>query len=407
MITLYSLLTFPLSLLYGLFLACTERGKIRLIERFGSWGVLPPRVLWFHGASVGEVNGLAPIINALKSDTPILITVTSATALEAALALTPHVRILPFDCPLWIMFALRSLKIEMLVVGETEIWPALYAILGQRQVPVVIVNGRLSESSVSRYAIVMKLLPKVLRALSRCLCVDEKMRERFLEVGVPTEKLSIVGNTKYARKPLAIKKGEFKKERFQGAGAHIVIGNIRPGEEEILFPAIRATIARYPQSCIAIVPRHKEKYTFFIEALTKAQIPFVAWSERRSVAVGEVLFVDTFGYLERIYADADGAFIGGSLVDFGGHNPLEPAPYGVSIAVGPYTGSTGALVEELTQYGGVTPVQTIEELTQFFAEVCEGAVEQKKKAEALYRFWLSQQDSVDKTVNVLREVLHG
>jgi 3-deoxy-D-manno-octulosonic-acid transferase len=139
-----SLAALPLFLLH-------PRGRQRIWERYGRWNLSQSGVIWFHGASVGEILGLIPIIQKWRERHPahcILVTATSATGLERAACCAHHTRLLPFDHPFWIRRALKNMRIEAFVFGETELWPALLEELQRRAVPLILVNGRLSEFSI-------------------------------------------------------------------------------------------------------------------------------------------------------------------------------------------------------------------------------------------------------------------
>lgn len=402
---LYSLITLPLSLIYSIVLLFSERGRTGICERFGLWKAVPDNVVWFHAASVGEVQGILPVINKLNKEQlpPILLTVTSTTALMKASEITPYVRLLPFDSYLWIYLALKNTSVRLMVISETEIWPALYLYLAAHKIPLVIVNGRLSEGSVVTYQLLHKFFPRLYASIKKLLCVDDLMLSRFVTVGVPQTVIEVAGNTKYCRTPLTIEKGLLKKERFEESGKLIVIGNIRPGEETVLFPAIKNFLNKDPSPLFAIVPRHPDKFEYFAGLLRQHGVPFVRWSEELRVPRGAVLFVDAFGVLEQLYADSQGAFIGGSLQNFGGHNPMEPAPYRVAVAIGPFTGSSGALVPKLVADTCIDQVRSQVEVEIFFDSVNSG--EAVRLAQNLYTFWIKQQGAVEKAVLEIKKVL--
>lgn len=403
---LYTIITFLLSLIMGIRLLCNERGRTRIRERFGSWQTIPDTVLWFHGASIGEMQGLIPIMERFKADgTPILCTVTSLTGVQLAETVTPYVRLLPFDCTPFIAFALRGVRIQCYVFAETEIWPSLFSYLARRQIPIIGVNGRISANSQKRYKQFQWLLGDWPSKVTRMLVSDSSSYERFKELGIQEEKLKLIGNSKYDREPLTADPAAIKIEFFGDERPLLVIGSIRPGEEKIIFPALKEAFLLGRFHCL-VAPRHKEKFSYFEEKFKEYALPYVKWTKRNgTVPLGSVFLLNTIGELEKFYLAADGAIIGGSLVNYGGHNPLEPAPYGVAIACGPYTSSTGGLVEELVHMGAVERVYNEQGIKAFIELIYTQDERAKEMADSVYTYWAQNRGAVGRIEAEIREIL--
>jgi 3-deoxy-D-manno-octulosonic-acid transferase len=331
------------------FFLLSTRGKTRVSERFGAWNLnIQEPFIWVHGASVGEVGSLLPIIKRIRDAHPevkILLTSTSATGLERGAGAADESKLLPFDCMAAIEKALGNATPKLFVFGETELWPSLLRFLSTRRVPCIMVNGRISARSLKRYQVLLPLFSRALARITQLHVSNDASKDRFIALGADPEKLFVSGNAKYDRNGRKwIEESSRTKSTFFKEGVPILtLGSIRPGEEEIWFPAI-ARVLRERLLNVVIAPRHKEKFEFFSEALGRAGISFRRWSANGSEKSIPVLLLDAMGELERFYAVSELAFVGGTLVpEYGGHNPLEPAQYRCCVVLGPY----GSVIEEI------------------------------------------------------------
>jgi len=335
-----------------------KRGRLRLGERFGSWSLNVPEVVWFHGASLGEMNGLLPLMRRWKMqfpEIPILATATSTTGLERASTVADYIRLVPFDSGPFIRRAIGAVKVRAFVFGETEIWPGLLGELEERGVPLLMVNARIGEASLRRYRRWGSLFKPMFSAL-RCVCANSEVdRARLLELGVRDDRCFTLGNAKYDLEAASPSEGERDELRARITPRDvpvIVLGSLRPGEEEWWFPVLREF--REASLSVVVAPRHPEKFTWFGEMLEKAGLSFRRWSAPASPVPDaglDIVLLDALGELRRVYAVADLAFVGGSLVDWGGHNPLEPALLGVPVATGPHMSSVNDVVAAFDAVG--------------------------------------------------------
>jgi len=349
---------------------CHIRGRKRLIERFGIWnsrGFREPanKIIWFHGASVGEVLGLVPLIKQCKRDLPqykILLTAVSPTGLEAAKDFPDYKFLLPFDCIVWLKFACHKLNISAFVFGETEIWPALFSLLAARKVPMLLVNGRFSDSSARFWQKMPFLIEQCLKKIKIVFAINEKYQARFTAFG--STEVVLNGNSKYDSTPSITSENDacnFKNDFFKEDKPTFVIGSLRIGEEKIIFPALKA-FKDLSAISVVIAPRHQEKMAYFADKLQEYGIKFTrrtALLQNKYPTEESVVLLDTLGELEKVYSFADLAFIGGTLVEgIGGHNPLEAAAYAVPIILGKYCENIDNIVEELKLVSGVFLIDT-------------------------------------------------
>lgn len=379
-------------------LLASRRGRARYGERFGSWQEVPGAPWWFHGASVGEVQGLLPLLRLIRERHPsekILLTGTSVTGLERGAAAADYTRILPIDSLPLVARAMSRVSPSRLVISETELWPELLAQALARGIPLSIINGRISGYTLAWYR---RLRPMFAPIISRCssICVpDEEQRERYLEMGAIPERLFVTGHTKYdsePRHPGDAKRGEIRSRLFSGLGDSsriLILGSVRPEEERWWLDACEQAWGQGQDLRLVVAPRHQEKTSYFIEKLRERGMPFMSWSERIAGTEGSarVLLLDTMGLLEEAYAGADLAFVGATLVDIGGHNPLEPAMYAVPVCVGPYISVIRTIVEEMEEASGIQRVFSAQDISRAVQRLMSGDPAQREIGRAGQQVW--------------------
>lgn len=362
---LYELGGLPVSIALYPFFALNERGAKRLTDRYGQWYLPAGEYLWFHGASMGEVNGLLPIADALKGQIKVttLLTATSVTGLDRGAGSFAELRLLPFDNRVWLQRALNQVRLKGLIIGETEIWPSLFKFLGERNVAICFANARMSEETFRRYRIFKSALGPLFEKLRIILTVDEKAAERFVTLGALPERVKVVGNAKYDKVAAAVQVSQC----FASLKPVLVLGSLWPEELNIWLEAL----ARYQSSLnIILAPRHLEKLSVFEETLSGRKLPNIRWSKREGRLVdNQIILVDTMGELEGLYSLADLAFIGGSLVDAGGHNPLEAAQFRKFIAVGPQHQVVTELIDDLRTCQSVEVLKSSDDCSNILARL--------------------------------------
>ena len=376
---LYDAITLILSVIAGPLFALSPRGRARLAERYGRWRLpasLTGRpVIWFHGASVGELNGLRPVVERMRKAFPshaIVISSTSPGGADFAAALGDAAFVLPFDNPVWLRSVLRKLQPQRFVLTETELWPALLKLLAQSGTPIYMVNAVISDYSAPRYRFLRPMLRAVFPQVRKILCVDRKSMQRFLELGASPAAVLLCGNSKYEVHPSISTAGERDQlhARFFGnARPVVVLGSLRPGEERRWFPALAEYVNRLN---FVVAPRHKEKFDYFAGRLAEAQITFARWSEDNQTPRTDraVMLLDAMGVLEKVYSFAALAFVGGTLEDWGGHNPLEPAAYGVAPVVGPHITKIRDVVERLSDADACFRVTSEDDCRKLLERLC-------------------------------------
>ena len=317
-------------------------------ERFGVRPLEPVEFdgcLWFHAASVGEVQGLQPIIAALHDrfpSRPVVLSTFTPTGKAMAQALVPQagrIFLLPFDLPWIVGKTVRRLRPSALIVQETELWPNLFRCLGRLQVPIVVVNGRLSSRSFQRYGLIRPFTRRVLGNVSLVLAQSDTSAQRFQCLGVPARKVRTVGNTNIDR---ALKQAQSVPPHPMApslAGRRVLVaGSTHEGEEAILVSVLQRLREAFPDLCLILAPRHLERVESIVRHVGATGLSVIQRSQYsgETEVCPDVIVLDTLGELVSLYKLCAVAYVGGSLVPVGGHNILEPVMLGKPLLFGPH-----------------------------------------------------------------------
>ncbi|HOV86357.1 MAG TPA: 3-deoxy-D-manno-octulosonic acid transferase [Syntrophobacteraceae bacterium] len=346
-----------------------------------------PRI-WIHALSVGETLSAVPLVQSLKALSPeTRILFSSATATGWATArerLSPWVStffVLPHDFPWTADLLVSRLKPRRFVLVETDLWPHFLRTLRRRRVPAVLVNGRLSERSYRRFLRFKPLVRSILEEFECIFPQSDGDASRFLDLGVRPERIRLEGNLKFdSSRPRESREGllDLRREVLgdQDRPAWIA-GSTHPGEEEILLD-VHASLRRdLPELLLILAPRQPRRGT---EIGGRASARGFSWAARSTgeSAVGKDVYVlDTLGELGRFYGLADAAFIGGSLVPFGGHNPLEAAAVGKPTVWGSHMSNFRDMEAMLLESGCAARVDSGAELLSTL-RVWLGGIEMRK-----------------------------
>jgi 3-deoxy-D-manno-octulosonic-acid transferase len=316
----------------------------RIPRRLGDQPARP--AIWIHAVSVGEVLAVDGLVAELtKRFTQHRVVISTTTDTGQKLARTrfgaENVFYFPLDFAFAIRPYLRLLQPELVLIAETEFWPNFLRLAHASGARIAVVNARISDRSSSGYRRFQRFLARVLQNVDLFLTQTSEDARRLEEIGAPADRIRVTGNLKFdVPAPAAPPIVASLREAFQQANTNpvIVCGSTVDGEEPILLQAFVNVLASYPQAAMILAPRHPERFGEVAKLLEQLGIRF----SRRSLwsgdpIVGGVLLIDTIGELASLYALADIAFVGGSLVPRGGHNIIEPALHCVPIIVGNHT----------------------------------------------------------------------
>ncbi len=313
-------------------------------ERFGWVYASAPRdVIWVHAVSAGEVIAAAPLIRRLMTlvpDVQVLVTTMTPTGANQVRRLLGN-RVshcyAPYDFPWALHRFLKRVRPRLLVLIETELWPNMVRMTAARNIPVVLINARLSERSAKGYRRIAPLTRMMLAQLSWIAAQYPEHARRFIELGAPAEIVDVVGNVKFdVELPGDLTERVAALRKRWGANDRPVwiAASTHAGEDEVVIEAHRRLLERMDDALLILVPRHPERFDRVAEIASETLVTqrmTGTMSGRAQVIIG-----DTMGQLIYLYGVAQVAFIGGSLVDRGGHNPIEAAAAGLPLLMGPH-----------------------------------------------------------------------
>ncbi len=312
-------------------------------ERLAMFAALPeqPRI-WLHAVSVGEVNAAAALIEKLLSETRHKILVTTTTPTGSSLLQTrfsgrvEHVYF-PYDFPGVVKRFLRKTKPSICVVMETELWPNCFYYCQQQNIPVVIVNARLSEKSASSYQKVSALTRNTLLLTTKIFSQGKLDAERFIKLGAEASRVTIISNLKFDIQLSSEVRQQGAELRTQWPDYDFIwiAASTHADEEERLINAHKELLTAIDESLLVIVPRHPDRFHAVADICENSGLKFIKRSSTDSLQADTVIYLaDTLGELNMLYGAVDAAFVAGSFAEIGGHNPLEPAAHGIPVITG-------------------------------------------------------------------------
>ena len=366
-----------------------RHGKYRRGLRQKLWGRLPARsgnsqpCVWLHAVSVGEVNLIATILSSLERDRPdvhCVVTTTTRTGYELAVQkYRKHtVAYCPLDFSWAVRRALKSVRPDVLLLTELELWPNLIREATRVGVRVGVINGRLSQRSHAGYRRIRWLMQRLLNQLAWIAVQTEEYAQRFRDLGLPAQHLFVTGSLKFDGAEIDRDNERTRHLRslakIESGDRIFLAGSTQQPEEEYALAAYRRLSNTYPQLRLILVPRHPER---FEEVACMLDRSGCAWTRRSQIQddtqVERVLFVDTVGELGAWWGLTDIAFVGGSMGDRGGQNMIEPAAYGAAVSFGPNTSNFRDVVDLLRDAQAAIVVQDVQQLTQFVRQCLSDA----------------------------------
>ena len=360
-------------------------------ERFGFVERLSDAqpVIWVHSVSVGETIAAAPMIRRLQKmhpDAILLVTTmtpTGSAQVEKTFGNSVAHCYAPYDMPDAIARFLSRTHPAILVIMETELWPNLIHACHRRAVPVVLANARLSAKSAAGYGKVRRLSRPMLCKLTAIAAQTQADGERFAQLGISNTALEVIGNIKFDLKldaPLR-EKAVLLKTQWQGSSVRPVFlaASTHRGEDEIVLDAYSQMIEHHPDLLLVLVPRHPERFDEVADLCRKAGYAIQRRSDSGAGDNGQldsgvqIVLGDTMGELLSFCGASDVTFVGGSLVDVGGHNLIEPAAWGVPVLSGPHLFNFTEVSRLLDEAGGLAICATATELAEQVASLLADA----------------------------------
>jgi 3-deoxy-D-manno-octulosonic-acid transferase len=320
--------------------------RLRWRERFAFYDKkFPQDVIWFHAVSVGEAEALFPLVRRLQAHNPqakILITTTTPTGsarVRKVLGQTVEHVYLPYDTPDAVRRFMHCFKPVLAVIMETEIWPNLFIHCGGNNIPLYVINARLSEKSARGYQKLPSLFHPVLASVKKIAAQTQEDAERFIAIGAKPGLVVTVGNIKFdleIPEQVILEGKQLKTSAFKDRFVWIA-ASTHKGEEQVFLDVYQELKPNIPNLLLLIVPRHPERFAEVSTLCNQNTLAVVSRTSKQPCNLGtDVYLADTMGELKMLYAAADVAFVGGSMVPVGGHNLLEASAIGIPVLFGPY-----------------------------------------------------------------------
>lgn len=399
------------------------RSRSGLRERFGFYS--PQRlsaingrpVIWIHAVSVGETRAAISLIKKLRQTWPdhaLVLTNVTETGHEVAetIAELDLCLFFPLDLSPVIRSVLDQLKPDLIIIVETEIWPNLIQIAAARDIPLALVNGRISDRSYPRYLRFKPLLARLLQQVSLFSMQSSTDSERIIALGASSERVVTSGNLKF---DMAVNLNNVDPAllrscyRLPESLTLWICGSTHDGEEAALLQCYRTLLDRGAELSLILVPRHPPRIPAVCELLTALRLPFRLRSQLTEstplLATGEILLVDTLGELLPLYAASDLVFVGGSLVPVGGHNLLEAALVGRPVIFGPHIHNFREISQLILDAGAGSQIQSADQLPELIAHYLQDPLLGRKQGRAGLELIATHAGATDRTVALLRTLV--
>jgi len=411
-------------------MATTQKYREGLLERLG---MVPSRLrkqmaglgserplIWVHAVSVGEVLAVSRLVKTLDAALPdYLIVLSTTTRTGQALARERFGSNRVFYCPLDLPWAVRAwlnaLQPSLLILAETEFWPNLLSGCFRRNIPVAVVNARISDRSWPRYRRMRWLWRPFLSRLSRVLAQSQTDADRLKTIGCLPERVTVAGNLKFDVRTAEEADATRQLKKSSASLRLIVAGSTLEGEEAALLQAWPRLLHADPQLVMVLAPRHPERFAAMAALLEKSGMVWVKRSDWHSAPEdslkplnpGQIVLLDTIGELASVYSLAAVAFVGGSLVPAGGHNPLEPAQFGVPIVMGPHYANFRAITEDLLAHQALR-ISSAEDLSATLIGLLQNPQASKAMGARARQVFEQQAGATGRCMVALRSLLlHG
>lgn len=313
--------------------------------------------IWVHTVSVGEFLAAKPLLRKIQEkypNTPLFISTTTITGQKLAAEFLPdRTFYFPFDWRWCVRKIFQSIKPGLILIFETEIWPNFLWEAHDQKIPVILINGRISDQSFSRYRFARNLIP----GFTECWMQSIEDASRMKQIEKDPQRVKVMGNIKFEYQPQTLSPALQRLiEDWKGSSLLLIAGSTMPGEEEILLDSYKALSSDFRFKML-IAPRHPERFNEVLELIRQKKLEVSRRSENQSTDT-PIMILDTIGELAGVYEMADLVFIGGTL-RYSGHNPIEPAYYGRAILSGPEYKNFRAVFEEFLRNEAIVVTEDI------------------------------------------------
>jgi len=384
----------------------------RVHERLGIIPKIPVPVIWIHCASIGEFKAANTLIDTLIqkfTDYRVLVTTVTATGSQSVID-TYQSKVLhyylPLDLPIIVNKYIKKINPSICIFLEKEIWPNLIHTLNKKNIPILLVNARLSQRSLEKYQkFTPKLVEQTLNKLSVIATQNQNSANRFIELGVDAGKVVATGNIKFDQNPSVNKAISKKIKTIIGKRKVVVFASTHKGEEVQIIDAYlnhKDSI----NALLVIIPRHPERFNEVYKMMQKHQLNITKRSINKPCKDCDILLGDSMGEMMSYLDIADIVFIGGSLNNTGGHNMLEPAALSKPILFGPNVFNFAEISTDLLEQNGAIQIVNADDLFKSISALLADTKTAKTLGNNANQYFQSKQGSVNKLIEQVRLSLH-
>lgn len=365
------------------------------------------KVIMYHGVSVGEVIALENLIKKTKETFPdykIVVTTGTKTGQEIAHKkydnIADFITYFPFDITICVELFLKKINPTVVLIAETELWPTFASYCKMKNIPLFVINGRISDSTFKSYRLLKGFFKELFKNYTKILTQSEEDRQKFIEIGAPAQKTQVMKNLKFD-----IKRIDADIEIDKGTNRIIIAGSTHKGEDEIILDAFVKLKKEFSDIKLLLAPRHLTRVNNVKVLTGKTGLKYGFRSKNDTFADNDIIILDTLGELSRMYQICDFAFIGGSFNKTGGHNPLEAVVYNKPVISGPSIHNFRDIYWILSRTKAGKVVKTPKELSDYMHKLLSDKEFYIESCEDCKTVFNSQQGALEFVINELKNFL--
>jgi 3-deoxy-D-manno-octulosonic-acid transferase len=363
-------------------------------------------VVWFHAVSLGEVISSQKIVKKILKENNVILSVTTPTGLrEANKIFGEDVKVVyaPWDFQWFVSNFFRTYEPKSLILFETEIWPNIISVASNRKIPIILSNGRMSESSFQRYKKFNFFSKQIFRKITYAFVQSAAHKKRFIMLGIDSYKISNVGSVKF---DIEI---NTHPEINKDDNKIILAASTHKHEDELIINAYMKLIEEFKEIKLIIVPRHPDRSESISNLLDEYKLASSIYDYvPNEFTENEVTVIKATGLLNKLYSQSTIAFVGGSLFkEYGGHNIIEPASQGCPFIIGPFMKNFYDIVEEFSNYDACIQIQDEKELVNAFKALLNSDKLRHDMSERAAEVCLKNQGSLNEQCNTILKIIRG
>lgn len=372
------------------------------------------RSIWIHAVSVGEINAVEGLVKRIKTEFsayPIVVTTVTRTGQEVARkklgGIADVISYFPYDFSFAAKAAIKAFNPALVIIAETEIWPRFVYEVNRKNIPLMLVNGRISPNSFKGYRKARMFFRNVLDKFSLILMQTESDAERIAKIGAPKSIVQVMGNLKFdiSTKLDSVAVESLKESLKVGNNKVLIAGSTHSGEDEIVLEVFGKLKTDFPTLKLLLAPRHPERNEAVLRLIKASGFSNARKSEGGCFDSSDIILLDIMGELGKLYAISHLTFIGGGFSGTGGHNPLEPAIYGVPVVSGATVFNFKDIYKFMTASGAAKIVNNADELYAQLKEYLINDDKYKMASEACLEIFTKNCGATDYAIQRIKEYI--